>query len=57
MHRFTALQFGRFSLANPVLLTAPVPGLAFDAILGLDILRQQRLLLFYASLSLGFGPG
>ncbi len=56
MHRFAALQLGQLTVSNPLLLTAPVPEAAFDVILGLDILGQQRFLLSYASLRLGLRP-
>jgi predicted aspartyl protease len=53
-HRFTALQCGQLIVPAPLLLTAPVPEAAFDAILGLDILGRQRFSLSYTSLRLGF---
>ncbi len=54
LRQFGALQLGQTRFPNALLLIAAVPEIAFDMILGLDVLGQQRFLLSYASLRLGF---
>jgi len=54
LHRFNTLRLGPLVLANPTILTAPVPEPAFDVILGMDVLGLQRVVINYASLTLGF---
>jgi hypothetical protein len=55
-HRFKELSIGAKVWQSPILLTETVPEAAFDMILGLDLLGQQRLILSYPSQTLQFLP-
>lgn len=54
IHQFASLQFGELSMPAPLLLTTPVPEVAFDVILGLDILGREQFRISYTSLRLDF---
>jgi hypothetical protein len=54
-HQFRQLRVGNLVVPTPTILTAPVPELAFDMILGLDVLALRPLTLSYAGLSLALG--
>jgi predicted aspartyl protease len=53
-HRFGELRIGNLRVSAPVMLAASVIDMAYDLILGLDILGRQRLLLSYPNLTLTF---
>jgi hypothetical protein len=53
-HRFATLRIGALTLAQPTLLTVPIPEPAFDLILGLDVLGRQPMRLSYTGMTLGF---
>jgi predicted aspartyl protease len=52
--RFKELRIGTVAWQSPTLLTETVPEAAFDLILGMDLLRQQRVVLSYPALTLAF---
>jgi hypothetical protein len=56
LHRFAELGFGSLTVPEPLMLTAAIPEPAYDLTLGLDVLGQQRVLLSYVALTLGFSP-
>jgi hypothetical protein len=54
LHRFQTLGLGPLVVDRPVLAVAGVPEMAFDLLLGLDVLGRCPLIWSYATLTLGF---
>ncbi len=49
LHRFAEMQIGSLVVHDPTLLTAPVPTLIFDMLLGVDFWAVRRLWISYAT--------
>jgi predicted aspartyl protease len=54
VQQFGNLRIDEVDLANPAIMVAAVPEMAFDMIVGLDFLGQRRLALSYSGLQMVF---
>lgn len=52
--RLGALQIGALKVADISVLAEPVPQPAYDMLLGMDVLGQQRFILSYSAMTLAF---